>query len=69
MPSNGGVISLCPTIDDLQRHRNPQQERLHQRLSLKKHKTQHAKQRHAPFLNCKGGTTHEKDRRNQKWKI
>jgi len=33
MPPYGGVVRLCPAMDDLQ-HRNPRPERLHQRLSL-----------------------------------
>ena len=26
MPSHGGVVRLCPTMDDIQLHRNPQPE-------------------------------------------
>jgi hypothetical protein len=58
MPSRGGLFRLCPTMDDLRRHRNPQPNR--ETIV----EAEHAKQRHRPFARTVKATVHEKDRCN-----
>src|ERR1700680_5074036 len=62
-PSHGGVVRLCPTMNDLKRDRNPQPERLLREYRLP-NTGPSMPSSDVPFPNCKAVQIHEKNRRN-----